>query len=115
MILILWLGGALVGPIYGVWQQGLEGEAEYKKAEQNRRIRILEAEAKLEAAKLDAKAEVERAKGVEQANKIIAGGLGGAEGYLRYLWITNLEEGSNKEVIYIPTEAGIPILEAGKR
>ena len=36
------------------------------------------------------------------------------EAYLRYLWIQNLESGSNS-VVYVPTEAGLPILEAGKR
>jgi hypothetical protein len=30
------------------------------------------------------------------------------------LWIENLDKGHNS-VIYIPTEAGLPILEAGKR
>ena len=30
------------------------------------------------------------------------------------LWIENLDKGQNS-VIYIPTEAGLPILEAGKR
>lgn len=35
------------------------------------------------------------------------------EGYLRYLWIDKL--GAGNQVIYVPTEAGLPILEAGKR
>jgi hypothetical protein len=30
------------------------------------------------------------------------------------LWLENLDKGHNS-VIYIPTEAGLPILEAGKR
>jgi|TARA_B100002003_G_C14041045_1_gene501641 hypothetical protein len=32
---------------------------------------------------------------------------------LRYVWIKGLQDG-NGERIYIPTEAGLPILEAGK-
>lgn len=111
-LIIAWLA---IGPAYRVWSQGKRGEAAYAEAEQDRRIRILEAEAKKESAKLEAEAEVERAKGVASANLIIADGLKGHDEYLRYLWITNLEEGEQREVIYVPTEAGLPILEAGKR
>ena len=57
---------------------------------------------------------MERAKGVAEANRIIGESLKGNESYLRYLWIQNLESGSNS-VVYVPTEAGLPILEAGKR
>jgi regulator of protease activity HflC (stomatin/prohibitin superfamily) len=88
--------------------------AQYAQAEQNRKITILEAEAKLEAAKSLADAEIARAHGVAQANEIIGASLKNNESYLRWLWIQNLESGSNS-VIYIPTEAGLPILEAGKR
>lgn len=105
----------IVLPMYRVWAAHKEGQAEYAKAEQNRSIKILEAEALKESAKLQAEAEVERAKGVAQANNIIADGLKGHKEYLQYLWITHLEEGSNREVIYIPTETGLPLLEAGKR
>ena len=48
------------------------------------------------------------------ANEIIGQSLKNNEAYLRYLWIQNLESGSNS-VVYVPTEAGLPILEAGKR
>ena len=78
-----------------------------------RKVAIEEAEAQLEAAKFYAAAEVERAKGVAEANDIIADGLGGPEGYLRYLWINQLGQ-NNQDVIYIPTEAGVPILEASR-
>lgn len=104
-----------VMPIYSVWSAEKRGEAEYAQAEQNRRIKILEAQALKESAVLQAEAEVEKAKGLAQANAIVAEGLEGHEEYLRYLWITHLEAGEGKEVIYIPTEAGLPILEAGKR
>jgi hypothetical protein len=103
-----------VKPRYTVWSAQMEGEAEYAQAEQNRRIAILEAEAELEAAKALAAAEVERAKGVAEANAIIGQSLKDNEAYLRWQWIKNLESGSNS-VIYVPTEAGLPILEAGKR
>lgn len=33
---------------------------------------------------------------------------------LRYLWIQGLQEGATPQVVYVPTEAGLPILEAGR-
>lgn len=101
-------------PKYNVWQQGLSGQAELAKAEQNRKIRIQEAEATRDSAKLLAEAEIERAKGVAEANKIIGSSLKDNESYLRWLWIDKLNE-NGQNVIYVPTEAGLPILEAGRR
>lgn len=112
--LILGIPGCMyVMPQYSVWEQSLSGKAELGKAQFNRQIKIQEAEATLEAAKHLANAEIERAKGAAEANRILGDSLKGKEEYLRYLWIEKMD--SNKEVIYIPTEAGIPILEAGKR
>jgi hypothetical protein len=115
MALLVIGGGIFLGcwgcPRYHVWQQGLVGEAELRRAEQNRKITVQEAEAKLEAAKSLAEAEVERAKGVAKANEIIGGSLNGREEYLHYLWIHAIQETQNK-VIYIPTEANLPVLEA---
>lgn len=101
-------------PKYNVWQQGLAGEAELRRAEQNRKIAVMEAEAKKESAKWLAEAEVERARGVAEANKIIGESLKGNETYLRYLWVQGLQT-NQMQVVYVPTEAGLPILEAGKR
>ena len=67
----------------------------------------------MESASLLAEAEVERAKGVAKANKIIGNSLKGNEDYLRYLWVNNLQNEHN-QVIYIPTEANMPILEASR-
>ena len=100
-------------PVYNVWQQEMTGKAELSRAEQNRQIRIQEAKAKREAAVFEAEAEVERAKGVAQGNKIIGESLNENENYLRYLWIQSLNDG-NAETIYVPTEANLPILEADR-
>lgn len=99
---------------YHVWSSSMEGQAEFKRAEWNRQITVREAQAKRDAATMLAQAEIERAKGVAQANKIIGDSLKGNEDYLRYLWIDHLGTTQN-QTIYIPTEAGLPILEAGKR
>lgn len=114
VVVILGFVGMLVGqPLYNVWVKGLSGRAQLNEAEWNRQIIIKEAEAKKQAAKSLAEAEVERAKGVAEANKIIGQSLKDNEGYLRYLWIQGLQDG-NSEVIYVPTEANMPILEAGR-
>lgn len=106
--------GAMLYPVTSVWQKTLSGKAQLKEAQWNRQILIQEAEAKKESAKHWAQAEIERAKGAAKSNEIVANSLGGPEGYLRWLYIQMLEE-TNNNVIYIPTEAGLPILEAGKR
>jgi regulator of protease activity HflC (stomatin/prohibitin superfamily) len=112
VVLALTIGlGSWGCPNYKVWQQGLEGEAELRRAEENRKIKIEEARATQESAALLAQAEVERAKGVAEANEIIGASLRENEAYLRYLWIVGLQDGSS-EVIYIPTEANLPLLEA---
>ena len=100
-------------PIYSVWQQNKAGEAELARAEQNRQIAIQEARAKEESAKSLANAEVIRAEGVARANEIIGNSLKDNEAYIHYLWIEALRE-SKSDVIYIPTEAGIPITESSR-
>jgi regulator of protease activity HflC (stomatin/prohibitin superfamily) len=112
--LCLTVGAGMVGcPIYNVWHAQKAGEAELAQADQNRQIQIAQSRAKAEAAKFEADAEVARAQGVAQANKIIGDSLQGNEAYLRYLWINSLENSRNA-VVYVPTEANLPILEAGR-
>jgi len=98
-----------ITPIYGVWQKELAGKAELKQAEWNRQIAIKEAEAELESAKLIKDADIIRAEGVAESNKIIAVSL--TPEYIKWKWVEGLNDG-NSEVIYVPTEANLPILEA---
>lgn len=98
---------------YKIWACRKDGQAELAHAEYNRKIKVYEAEAFKESAIYLAEAEVERAKGVAQANKIIGASLKDNESYLRYLWVQGLQT-NQMQTIYIPTEAGMPILEAGR-
>ena len=98
-------------PSYNVWQQEMSGKAELAKAEQNRQIKIEEAKANLEAERLNAQAEVERAKGAAEAIAIENGAI--TPTYIQYLWVRQQSNVPNK-VVYIPTEANLPILEAKK-
>lgn len=109
-------------PKYRIYKQDLAGQANLRQQEWEKKILVeqakaenesanLKAEAQVRLAKAQAEADIERAKGAAEANRIIGESLRGNEGYLRYLWITNLEKGSG-ERIYIPTEANLPLLEA---
>ena len=108
----LWTFSA-IERVYDVWGQRKHGEAELARAESNRQIKTLEAKAAMESAKHLADAEVIRARGVAEANKIIGDSLQGNEGYLRYLWIQGLQT-NQMQVVYVPTEANLPIMEASR-
>ncbi|MBT6690096.1 membrane protease subunit [archaeon] len=110
VIVLLLLGGFLWGlPNYKVYARELNGKAQLKEAEWNKQIAIEEAAALKESAKLIAEAEVIRAQGIADANEIIAGSI--TDEYIRYKFVEGLNDG-NTEVIYVPTEANLPILEA---
>jgi len=71
----------------------------------------LQKEFELQKAKKDAEIAVARAEGVAKSNKIIADSVN--ENYLRYRWIEGLQT-NEKQVVYIPTEANLPIMEASR-
>ncbi|ULT40793.1 hypothetical protein KRR40_39595 [Niabella defluvii] len=100
-------------PRYKVWQQEMAGKAEMAKAEQNRRILVEEAKARLEAEKLNAQAEIERARGMAEAMKVENGTLN--ETYNQYLFIRTLEKiadkGSLPQIIYLPSNGLVPVMD----
>lgn len=122
-------------PIYNQYSKEMRGKAALKEAEWSKKIQIEDARAKEEAALMTAEARITlskakgqamvieaeaenqvdilRAKATAEANKIIGESLKGNSEYLRYLWIKNIQS-EYGERIYIPTEAGLPILEAGQ-
>lgn len=95
-------------PQYNVWTSGLGGEAELRRAEQNRKIAIEEARATQESAALLAEAEITRAEGTAKAQAIINHTL--TDRYIQWMMAEKLS--SNAMVIYVPTESQIPVLEA---
>lgn len=101
-------------PQYRVYSQRLTGEAELAQANYSKQVAVQEAVAKRAAAVELAQAEIERARGVAAANKIIGDSLHNNEDYLRYLFVNGLENTQN-QVIYVPTEANLPILEASRK
>jgi hypothetical protein len=116
VLIIVLIIGVIIGamflfPAWNVWRAEQEGKAELARAEGNKQIILIEAQQRVEAAVHDAEAERIRAQGAADAMEIISGNL--CEIYLRYRWILTIS--NNDNVIYIPTEAGLPILEAGGR
>ena len=111
IIFIIFLVGLFMAviPKYNVWVNELEGIAKLKEAEYSKQVLVEEAKANLESEKLNAKAEVERAKGMAEAMEIENGKL--TDTYIKYLWVRSMT-GNQANTIYIPTEAGLPILEA---
>ncbi len=103
-------------PTYNVWQQEMAGKAEMAKAEQNRRILVEEAKARLEAEKLNAQAEIERAKGMAEAMSIENGTLNTV--YNQYLFIRTLEKLADKgnlpQIIYMPSEGLLPVMDVSQ-
>ena len=65
---ILFLSLFYVWPVYSIWEREMSGRAQLAEAEWNRQIAVQEAQANLESEKLNALAEVERAKGAAEAN-----------------------------------------------
>ena len=107
-------GGLLWGrPQYNVYSAKMDGQAELSQAVSTRQTKVLEAKARYESAKFDAMAEVERAKGTRDANNVVISSFGSTEERLRYLQIEALKDTQNR-VIYVPTEAMMPIGEAGR-
>jgi len=106
------IAGLMIGiPTYRVWQQNMAGRARLAEAEYSRQIMLIEAEMNLQAEELNALAEVARARGAAEAMEIVQEKL--TDMYIRYLWVrqANFRDAT---VIYVPTEANLPILEAGR-
>jgi regulator of protease activity HflC (stomatin/prohibitin superfamily) len=115
LLLSVSVSGCGIWPPYHVWESEMDGKAELSKAEYNTKVAVQEALAKEQAATHLASAEIARAEGVAKANAIIGDSLKNNEAYLRWLYIEGLKENPNAQIIYLPTEAGLPILEAGRK
>lgn len=111
-VLLLALGGIVVIaflmwalPTWNVWRQGLAGEGLLKRAEQEKRIQIEQAKAEVESAKMRA-----------EAIGIVGAATKAHPEYRLQEFIgafaDAMNNGSIEKIIYVPTEANIPIIEA---
>ncbi len=113
VILISWF---LFGyPMWKVWASGKSGEADLQQAHKEQQIQVSKAQGRLDAARLNKEAAIIEAEAVSEQITKIGSQLTEHDLYLKWQWIKMMEERPENSVIYVPTEAGIPILEAGKR
>ena len=98
-------------PEYNVYSARKAGEAVLAHAQSSREVAVAEARAKMESASLLSQADTIRAHGVARSNQIIGNSLKNNKEYLQWLWIDNIEKANT---IYVPTEANMPIMEANR-
>lgn len=113
-ILILW---GLVGyPKWRVWSAHQAGLADLQRAKNEQQIQIAQAQSRLDAAGLNKKAAIIEAEAVAEQITAIGTQLTAHDLYLRWQWIKMMEDAHDETatVIYVPTEANIPILEASR-
>lgn len=101
------MAGLFGYPLYNVWSQRLQGAAELAHAESARKIQVQQAEGEKEAAQLRA-----------DAIRIVGQAAKDFPEYRTQEFIgafaEALKEGKITQIMYIPTEANIPITEAGR-
>lgn len=108
LIVVVVAAGMWGCPKYNVWQKGLAGEATLKQAEQEKQILIEQAKAEVESAKLRAEAIQIMGQAAKEYPEYRLQEFMGA-------FADALQSESIHKIIYVPTEANIPILEAGLR
>ena len=121
----LWIVGGFISaillwtvfgyPHWRVWSSHQAGLADLQKAKNEQQIQIAKAQSRLDAATLNKQAAIIEAQAVAEQIKAIGEQLTEHDLYLRWQWIKMMEEAhaeSAASVIYVPTEANIPILEA---
>jgi regulator of protease activity HflC (stomatin/prohibitin superfamily) len=98
-------------PAYNVYSSRKDGEAVLAHAQYSREVAVAEAKAKMESAALLAQADTIRAHGIAHSNEIIGKSLENNPAYLNWLWIDELKETKN-QIIYVPAgEKGIPLMQ----
>jgi regulator of protease activity HflC (stomatin/prohibitin superfamily) len=92
-------------PYYKVWSAGMTGKASLMQAEQERKIQIEQAKAELESAKLRADAISIVGKASKEYPEYRTQEFIGA-------FAEAVKSDKIEQIIYVPTEANIPIVEA---
>ena len=111
LLVTIIFGGMYLYRNYDVWSSNMKGKSKLAYADQERQVMIAQAKSNLEAAKYNAQAEIEKAKGIAESNKIIGKSLNDNPAYLTWKYYEVLENTSN-QVIYVSNENNIPITES---
>lgn len=114
--LLIVLAWALYGmPKWRVWAQKKRGEADLQQAHQEQQIQVSQAQGRVDAAQLNKQAAIVEAEAVSEQIKVIGANLLDHPLYLKWQWVEMMNNRDSGDTIYVPTEANLPILEAGKR
>ena len=100
-------------PVYSVWSRKKKGEADLAEANFGEQVAIARANARLKSATSNRQAEEIDALAVANSVSVIGERLKNNDGYLRWQWIKMMGE-TDSDIIYVPTEANLPILEASR-
>lgn len=101
-------------PRYKVYAARKDGEAQLAHAQSSKEVAVAEARAKMEAAAMLAQADTIRAHGIASSNQIIGKSLVDNPSYLQWLFIDQLKD-TKDQIIYIPAgQMGMPIMEANR-
>jgi len=115
LVLLIVLWELVAYPRWRVWAAHMEGLAELEQAKKEQQIQIAQAQSRLDAAELNKQAAIIEAQAVSEQIKTIGNELKSHDLYLRWQWIQMMEQQETKStVIYVPTEANLPVMEAGR-
>lgn len=117
MLTAIVLAWCLIGyPKWRVWAAHQAGLADLQRAKNEQQIQTAQAQARLDAADLNKQAAIIEAQAVAEQIKAIGTELTAHDLYLRWQWIKMMEDAHDETatVVYVPTEANIPILEANR-
>lgn len=107
LVLVLVVGGMAGCPQYGVYSQRLSGEAALAHAHAARQVLVQQAQAEKDAATLRAEAIAIVGKAAKEFPEYRQQEFIGA-------FAEAMHNGKISQIIYVPTEGNIPILEAGR-
>lgn len=107
LFLLVLAASLWAAPTYNVWQQEMAGKAVLAEASQSRQVQVEQAKAELESSKIRA-----------QAIQVIGEAAKAYPEYRQQEYMAAMGEalssGNIEQMIYVPTEANLPITEASR-
>lgn len=108
---LIWVALRLISPQLNLYRANTEKRAAIAEARAQSDAAEYTAKRRVEIATADAEADRIRAKGIADAQSLIAESL--TPEYVRWYYVDKLDDVEG-QIIYVPTEGGIPLPEAGR-
>lgn len=112
VVVFLFLWFTFIFPFINIWLSKKSGLATLAEAENAEKVAIAQANARIGAAKANKEAEIIEAEAVAESIAKIGDALQNNPSYNVFQWIKMMEKKPDASVIYVPTEANLPIMEA---